>query len=58
MFLGGIFSEGIDLKGTRLIGTIIVSVGLPQMNPEQELIRTFIKKSEGKGFNLRIKFLA
>ncbi len=48
--LGGIFSEGIDLKGTRLIGTIIVSVGLPQMNPEQELIRTFYQEERGQGF--------
>ena len=48
--LGGIFSEGIDLKGTRLIGTIIVSVGLPQMNPEQELIRTFYQDERGQGF--------
>ncbi len=27
--LGGIFAEGIDLKGTQLIGVAIVSVGLP-----------------------------
>lgn len=48
--LGGIFSEGIDLKGSRLIGTIIVGVGLPQMNQEQELIRTYYQEEKQQGF--------
>ncbi len=48
--LGGIFSEGIDLKGSRLIGSIIVGVGLPQMNHEQELIKDYFEEKEGKGF--------
>ena len=29
--LGGMFSEGIDLKGDRLIGIMIVGVGIPLM---------------------------
>jgi DNA excision repair protein ERCC-2 len=29
--LGGIFGEGIDLVGERLIGAVIVGVGLPQL---------------------------
>lgn len=40
--LGGVFSEGIDLRGTRLIGSMIVGVGLPQMNHEQELIKAYV----------------
>lgn len=48
--LGGIFSEGIDLKGTRLIGTAIVSVGLPQFNNEQELIKSYYEEQEKNGF--------
>ncbi|HPR80759.1 MAG TPA: helicase C-terminal domain-containing protein [Enterococcus sp.] len=48
--LGGIFSEGIDLKGTRLIGSAIVGVGLPQMNHEQELIREYFDEHTGSGF--------
>ncbi|WP_284250979.1 helicase C-terminal domain-containing protein [Tetragenococcus osmophilus] len=48
--LGGVFSEGIDLKGTRLIGSIVVGVGLPQMNHEQELIKNYFDEKEGKGF--------
>ncbi|MHC5227337.1 ATP-dependent DNA helicase [Enterococcus sp. LJL99] len=48
--LGGIFSEGIDLKGTRLIGTAIVGVGLPQMNHEQELIKNYYEIKNEHGF--------
>lgn len=31
--MGGIFGEGVDLVGDRLIGCAIVGVGLPQVNP-------------------------
>lgn len=48
--LGGIFSEGIDLKGSRLIGTAIVGVGLPQMNPEQEMIKEYFSLKNHQGF--------
>jgi DNA excision repair protein ERCC-2 len=48
--LGGIFSEGIDLKGTRLIGSMIVGVGLPQINHEQELIKEYYDEKEHLGF--------
>jgi len=30
--LGGVFGEGVDLPGDRLIGAFIVTLGLPQMN--------------------------
>lgn len=48
--LGGIFSEGIDLRGSRLIGSMIVGVGLPQMNHEQELIKSYYDEKEQLGF--------
>ena len=48
--LGGIFSEGIDLRGDRLIGTAIVGVGLPQVNPEQELIKDYFSNENNRGF--------
>ncbi|EOI01770.1 helicase [Enterococcus moraviensis ATCC BAA-383] len=48
--LGGIFSEGIDLKGSRLIGTVIVGVGLPQINHEQELIKEYYDREKNQGF--------
>ncbi|MGL4697413.1 helicase C-terminal domain-containing protein [Enterococcus larvae] len=47
--LGGVFSEGIDLKGDRLIGTAVISVGLPQINEEQELIKEYFDE-QGLGF--------
>ena len=31
--LGGLFAEGIDLQGSRLIGAFIATLGLPQINP-------------------------
>ncbi len=37
--LGGIFSEGIDLKNDALIGAIIVGTGLPMVCPERELMK-------------------
>ena len=39
--LGGIFGEGIDLTGRRLIGSIVIGVGLPQPTPEREAIRAY-----------------
>lgn len=39
--MGGIFSEGIDLVGDRLVGAIIVSVGLPQVCFERNLIKSY-----------------
>jgi len=48
--LGGIFSEGIDLKGSRLIGVVIVSVGLPQLSVQQNIIKDYFTGKNGQGF--------
>ncbi|KGM98204.1 ATP-dependent DNA helicase [Clostridium botulinum] len=48
--MGGLFSEGIDLTHDRLIGTIIVSVGLPQVCLERNIISDYFKDKKGKGF--------
>lgn len=48
--LGGIFSEGIDLVGDKLIGVGIVSVGLPGLNHETNLIRDYFDEKNGHGF--------
>ena len=48
--LGGIFSEGIDLKGERLVGTVIVGVGLPRLSMRQDLIRTYFNQKNGMGY--------
>jgi len=48
--MGGIFGEGIDLVGERLIGAIVVGVGLPQMGLEPDLIKEYFNKQNGNGF--------
>jgi Rad3-related DNA helicase len=49
--MGGIFGEGIDLKGEKLIGVIIVGVGLPQICLERNLIMDFFLKNNENGFS-------
>jgi DNA excision repair protein ERCC-2 len=49
--MGGIFGEGIDLVGERLIGAIIVGVGLPQLCLERDLIRDLFQENTGSGFD-------
>ncbi|MBE5960751.1 MAG: ATP-dependent DNA helicase [Lachnospiraceae bacterium] len=49
--MGGIFSEGIDLKKDRLIGAVIVGTGLPQVCNERELFKNFYDKRNGSGFD-------
>ncbi len=51
--LGGSFSEGIDLSGDRLIGTIIVGVGLPGLSNERNIIREYYsdKSDDATGFD-------
>lgn len=44
--LGGIFGEGIDLKGERLIGAVIVGTGLPLVCDERELFRRYYEEQE------------
>lgn len=39
--MGGIFSEGIDLKNDSLIGAIIVGTGLPQVCNEREILKSY-----------------
>ncbi len=48
--LGGIFSEGIDLKGPQLIGVAIVSVGLPGLNSETDQLLAYFDQINGNGF--------
>ncbi|MGM0239675.1 ATP-dependent DNA helicase [Enterococcus sp. AZ103] len=49
--LGGIFSEGIDLTGDKLIGVVVVGVGLPQINHEQNLIKDYFDEKNNQGFS-------
>ncbi|MGL5380460.1 ATP-dependent DNA helicase, partial [Clostridium sp.] len=43
--IGGIFSEGIDLPGRRLIGSIVVGVGFPRISKEGEIVRDYYKEN-------------
>ena len=48
--MGGIFSEGIDLTGERLIGAVIVGTGIPMVCREREILRQYFENREGMGF--------
>ncbi len=48
--LGGIFSEGIDLKKDSLIGAIIVGTGLPQVCVEREILKAYFDGAGEDGF--------
>jgi len=48
--MGGIFGEGIDLVDNKLIGSIIISVGVPQVCPERNLIKTYYDSIDQSGF--------
>lgn len=47
--LGGAFSEGVDLPGTRLIGAFIATLGLPQVNPVNEAMQEAMNVVMGAG---------
>jgi Rad3-related DNA helicase len=49
--MGGIFSEGIDLKEDRLIGAVIVGTGLPMVCHERELFKEYYDEKKGRGFD-------
>ena len=54
--LGGIFGEGVDLVGSRLIGCAIVGVGLPQVSPRQEMLRRYYDEASGCGFDYAYRY--
>jgi DNA excision repair protein ERCC-2 len=54
--MGGIFGEGIDLTGARLIGVVIAGVGLPQLCIERDLIRNYFEGHQGDGQGFRFAY--
>lgn len=48
--MGGIFSEGIDLTGEKLIGSIVIGTGLPMVCNEREILMNYFDRQESKGF--------
>lgn len=49
--LGGAFSEGIDLAGDALKGAFIATLGLPQVNPINEHLRSVMQEKFGEGYD-------
>ncbi|WP_422658694.1 ATP-dependent DNA helicase [Paenibacillus sp. EC2-1] len=49
--MGGIFSEGIDLKGARLESVVVVGVGLPQLSFENDIIKDYFDRNEKNGYD-------
>ena len=54
--LGGAFGEAVDLRGSRLIGAIVVGVGLPGMGAERDLIRSYFDDTHGAGFEFAYQY--
>jgi DNA excision repair protein ERCC-2 len=54
--MGGIFGEGIDLVGERLIGAVIIGVGLPQLCLERDLIKTYFDGQSRRGFEYAYQY--
>ena len=48
--MGGVFSEGIDLQGEKLIGVLVVGTGLPQICTEREILRGWYEEQGKDGF--------
>ena len=49
--LGGSFGEGIDLRGDRLVGAFVATLGLPQVNPRNEQLKACIEQVFGAGYD-------
>ena len=49
--LGGVFSEGVDLKGDRLNGVVVIGVGLPQLCYERNLIKDHFNMKDKNGYD-------
>lgn len=45
--LGGSFSEGVDLPGRCLIGTVIVGVGIPGLSNERNIMKEYYDERSG-----------
>ena len=54
--LGGIFSEGIDLPGDRLVGVTVISTGLPRLSLERDILLAHFEEKKGSGFDYAYRF--
>lgn len=54
--LGGVFGEGVDLAGDRLVGVAVVGPGLPQVSARQEKLRDHFEQTRGCGFDYAYRY--
>lgn len=53
--MGGLFAEGIDLTGEKLIGALIVGTGLPQISNERDILKKYFNDNGRDGFDYSMK---
>ena len=53
---GGVFGEGIDYVGERLIGTLVIGTGLPAMGTQSELIAQHYRESGHDGYDFAYRY--
>lgn len=49
--LGGSFSEGVDLPGKKLIGSVIVGTGFPKISNERNILRDYYESTRERGYD-------
>lgn len=54
--LGGIFSEGIDLRQDRLIGAVVVGTGFPQVCAQREILKAYFDGRGENGFDYAYRY--
>ena len=54
--MGGIFSEGIDLKYDSLIGVVVIGTGIPLVCNEREILRGYFDDKGLDGFDYAYRF--
>jgi Rad3-related DNA helicase len=54
--LGGVFGEGVDLPGKRLIGAFIATLGLPQFDEVNQAISERMEARFGRGHDYTYVF--
>ncbi len=49
--LGGVFAEGIDLPGDRVVGVTVIGIGLPGLSLERDILVREFERTHGSGFD-------
>lgn len=54
--LGGSFSEGVNLPGSRLIGAIVVGVGLPGLSNQRNVLAEYFQNKCEQGYTYAYQY--